>query len=455
MIRTRLLARIGAGLLAPALAALLSAGCEVKNPGAILDEDLNDETTMLSLVVGMSSDFSTIVDDLSWDQAIASGELTGSGSYFETGLLRTGVVNREDQNFEWGGMHRARWVAEDGILRMREVFGPEGLGNYDGHPLVARAYLFAALGHRWSGENLCYGVLDSSAVMDRSIHFDSALVRADSGIWHASRAGVDTLATTLHGVKAQAYVGLGNWTQAVAEAALVPTDFVYVAFFDDNSSREENVMVDETHGRAEMSVWNSVAGQFAEPGDPRALYIDCTVVPMPAACNSQQGADGETDHWMQMKYPDLGADIPVVKGTEMRLIEAEAFLRNNDLANAVLRINEARDEYGLADIAPAPADIDEGWLLLDQERHLTLWMEGRRWHDMFRWDHEGRTSMPAVSYLYGGDFYLYPTGSITPKFAKDPALTKRAYCIPLSLDECQTNPNVMGTQYCEGEYVAP
>lgn len=455
MIRTRLLARIGAGILAPAFAALLLAGCEVKNPGAILDEDLNDETTMLSLVVGMSSDFSTIVDDLAWDQAIATMEFTGSGSYFETGELRVGLIHRDGQDFEWGGLHRSRWVAEDGVLRMREVFGPEGTGNYDGHVLVARAYVFAALSHRMSGENLCYGVIDSSAVMDRSVHFDSALVRADSAMWHASRAGVDTLVTTMHGVKAQAYVGLGNWTQAVAEAALVPTDFAYIAFFDGNSPREENVLFIETHQRAEMSLWNTVAGQFPEPGGPRVPYIDCTVTPMPVACTSQQGADGETDHWLQRKYPALGTDIPVVKGTEMRLIEAEAFLRSNDLANAVLRINEVRNHYGLADIAPAPADIDEGWLLLDQERHLTLWAEGRRWHDTFRWDHEGRTAMPAVSYLYGGDFPLYPTGSITPKFAMHASITKRVYCVPISLSECQTNPNVKGTAECIGDYVAP
>lgn len=36
-----------------------------------------------------------------------------------------------------------------------------------------------------------------------------------------------------------------------------------------------------------------------------------------------------------------------VKGTEMRLIEAEATLNNGHLATAMARINEARAHYGL------------------------------------------------------------------------------------------------------------
>ena len=149
-----------------------------------------------------------ILDEMAWDVATVGDELTGCGSYFETGLLRQGIMNREDQNFEWGQPHQARWVAENGIERMRHdsVLGP----NFEGDPRVARAYLLAAIAHRFSGENLCYAVIDGGSVMPSTAHFDSAVVRAGEAIRHGQLAGEDSIVTAAYGVRAQAYMGLGD-----------------------------------------------------------------------------------------------------------------------------------------------------------------------------------------------------------------------------------------------------
>ncbi|MDH3455708.1 MAG: RagB/SusD family nutrient uptake outer membrane protein, partial [Gemmatimonadota bacterium] len=235
-----------------------------------------------------------------------------------------------------------------------------------------------------------------------------------------------------------------NWTAAVADAAQVPTDFEYVAFFAVTSGRENNVIWDETWGREEMSAFNTLADRLGP--DPRAPWVD----------EGATGADGVHPHYKQTKYSDLGSDIPVVKGTEMRLIEAEAFLRNSDLGNAVLKIDEARAEYGLGNVTPAPTTINDAWVLLDNERLLTLWMEGRRWHDARRWDEAGMSFMPAVQYVYGNSMSVYndPT-PLTPIFEKDVSLSKRAACIPISLAECDTNENLVGAPECAGAFVAP
>ncbi len=450
MIRTRLLDRIGAGVLAPAFVALLVAGCEVKNPGAVLDEDLNSEQTVDALVTGMSSDFSTAVDDIAFDMTIAANELAGSGSYFETNLLRRGIVNREDQNFEWGSQHRARWVAEDGLLRMDSVLG----ASYEGDSRVARAWLFAAMAHRMLGETVCFAVIDGSGVMDHEVHFDSAVVRADSAIHHANLAGEDDLLTAAWGVKAQAYADKGDWTAATEAAANVPTDFEFVAFFSDNSGREENVIYSETWDRPEMSAYQTLADRLAP--DPRAPWQDCTADPRPSGCPGSQGADGNTPHYMQDKYDELGADIPVVKGAEMRLIEAEAFLEANDITNAVAKMDEARTAFGMAAVSPVPTTINDAWILLDQERQLTLWMETRRWNDSRRWDEAGRRFMPAVAFVYGDPIPVYnDPNPLTPVFEKDAAIDKRAYCLPISLAECQTNTNLIGAPECQGSFVDP
>jgi hypothetical protein len=456
MIPTRLLERIGAGLLAPAVAALLLAGCEVENPGAILDENLNDELILDALVTGISSDFSEAYDDIAFDMARGSDELSGSGSYFETNLLRRGILNREDQNFEWGSQHRTRWVAEDAVVRMDSVLG----ADYAGDGRVARAWLFAAFAHRMLGETVCFAVIDSSAAMDHEVHFDSALVRADSAIHHAQLAGdtaSDNVVLAAYGIKAAAYAALENWTAASTEAARVPTDFVYLAYFSSNSGREENEIWNETSGRPEMSAYGTLSELVAP--DPRAPWVDCDVPSSsrPSGCPGRVGADGDTPHYLQIKYPDLGSDMPFVKGTEMRLIEAEALLEGGagNIGAAVAKMDEARAEAGLTGVSPVPTTINDAWILLDQERHLTLWMEARRWHDARRWDEAGRRFMPAVAYIYGDPIPVYNGAPYEPIFEKDAAIEKRATCIPISLAECQTNPKLIGSAECQGSFVQP
>ena len=101
----------------------------------------------------------------------------------------------------------------------------------------------------------------------------------------------------------------------------MPTDYVYYAVYDANSGREENVIYEETHERQEMSAFDALAGSF-DPPEARAPYQDCRIDP--TGCNNSVGADGTTPFLKQLKYPTIGSDIPLVKGTEMRLIEAEA-----------------------------------------------------------------------------------------------------------------------------------
>ncbi len=440
MIRTTMFRSIGVRLLSPAAACsvLFLGACEVKNPGRILDEDLNDELTLQALVTGMSGDLSAIVDELAWDVATVADELTGCGSYFETGLKRQGILNREDQNFEWGGPHRARWVAESGIERMREVLGD----GFDGDPKVARAYLLAAIAHRISGENLCYAVIDGGTVMSHKAHFDSAVVRATEAIRQGELAGEDDIVTAAHGVRAQAYMNLGSWSNAVNDAGEVPTDFVYLAYYSSNSGREENILYTETHRRAEMTPWGTYAGSL-DPSDPRVPYIDCTVDPIPSECNAQsQGADGISPYYLQMKYPELGSDIAVVRGTEMRLIEAEASLVNGQLAPAMNSMNEVRGFHSLIDLAAA--DLQEAWIHLDHERLLTNFAEARRFGDARRWNEAGdKMYLPILQYFYGLTDHPYDM---------NPLLEHRAWCMPISLNECQTNPNLYGVPECQGPY---
>lgn len=416
--------------------AVLLSGCggdlfDVKNPGAILDEDLNTVKGVSALVVGMSSDFSAGYDGQSFLNARGGDEMTGGGSYYLTGEVRRGLVISEDIDGFWENAQRARWVAEAGLERMKEIEAYD----FDANPLTARAYLLAGFGNRWLGENFCYVVYsspyegDDGTAQPKSVAFERAQDEFEEAIQHGS----GDVVTAAHGGLAQVAVGLGNWTEAVTHSAQVPTDFVYNAVYSDNSGREENEMFWETHQRAEMSVYGTYIASLGPDGDPRTPWKDCREA---GACPSGQTTAGDANNpnFQQEKYSQLGSDIPLVKGTEMRLIEAEAALRNNDLAGAMAKINEVRAFHGLDPLTATGIgsgftyewDSMTGWDILDREYLLTNWLEGRRLFQFHRWDQEGKTH----PYLTG-KHHMY---ELVP--------SKRFTCYPIADSECQTNPKV-------------
>ena len=428
------------------VAAVATTGCDesifdVKNPGRILDDDLNTAQGVRSLVTGMSADFSASYDDLSFTTARLSDEIVGSGSYFSTGRYRRGLFDSEDSNGFWAGVQRARWVSEAGLIRMRNIEGYQ----FDGNPETARAHLFGGLANRWFGENFCQvifsqpyddenpgpgGEIDTGDAMERDAAFRRAIALLERAIQNAS--GDSDIVSAAQGGLAQVYMGLGDFSNAVAHSAKVPTDFVFAAAYSSNSSRETSQIWNETHGRHEVSAWMTLAGTVGA-GDPRTPWTDCSAEG--SGCPSGNGADGQTIHFRQDKYPTRDDDIPLVKGTEMRLIEAEAALMAGDLAGAMAKINEMRAHHGLdplesdgtigsitgGDGGGANMTSMSGWDILDRERHLTLWLEGRRLWDLHRWDHP---------HLDGGGVVYEAT------------VARRASCMPISLDECQVNEKV-------------
>ncbi len=100
----------------------------------------------------------------------------------------------------------------------------------------------------------------------------------------------------------------------------------------------------------------------------------------------------------------------------MLMIRAENALRGGDIAGAWAFINQQRAVYALAPLT-APADVAAAWPILEKEKGAVLWLEGRRLGDLRRWNAE--------------------TGP-----AKNTFLDGRDKCLPISLNELQTNPNL-------------
>ena len=386
-----------------ALAALLG-GCDfnVTNPGPLLDEDLNNASAIPALVNGMGGDLSNAIGNYLTRGSLAALELVHSGNFAAERRFAAGTIGPEDVNGDWARLHTARYVAEAGLVRMKTVLGT----GFETNANTPRAYLYAGFANRFLGENVCNAVYDGGPALPNSSHF----VRAESLFTRAltiSRALNNTALTNaaLAG-RAQVYANQGKWTEAAADAALVPTTFRHNAVFSLNTTRENMDLAAQTITRREVTVWNTV---WVADRDPRVLYDT-----VKTGTTITKGQDGATNFFRQKKYITLGDPMALAKGTEMLLIRAEAALRANDLTNAMLFINQGRTA---ATLAPLTATTVAGaYVHLMRERGAVLWLEGRRLFDLKRWLAEGRNT----------------------------TLQGRSTCIPISLEERGANPNVTG-----------
>ena len=411
------------GVWAPLVALVfLTAGCgdlfDIENPGQTLDSDLNNPDMIPILITGLSADVSDFMDNFPFDVARLSDEMAGSGSYADTGYFRVGWAVQDEVNGAWEQAHEAIWMAELHVDRILNDMGD--LTGVDYEDYVSRAFVLQGVSHKILGENYCQAVYSDEGAFGnlepRTVAFDSAVAAFTRALSYGSEW---TMAA--HAGLASAYVGLGNWSQAASEAAMVDDDFLMVAYYD--ISDNYNELYDETHNRHEMSAYNTYAGSFDPNWDPRAPITDCRV----GGCANELGADGVTPMLRQEKYDNPGSEIPILSGAEARLIQAEAALRNGDLATFTTQINRLRAIWGLDPIAqPAsagaleyPNAYDDGWSILDGERMLTLWLEGRRMWDLDRWDHP---------FLAGGTVVW-------------PGENPRDGCMPVPSGECRVNPN--------------
>lgn len=373
---------------------ILAAACDfgVTNPGRIDDDALNTKQALQTLVVGMGADLSVVNDNIGYFMGIASRDIWHSGAFEAEFFMQDGLIEPRHVNGLWSDMHTARWVAEHGIDRLKEVLGDEA----DGSALVTEAHVWAGYSNRLLGENVCVAIIDGGAPQDRSVHFQRAEQYFSTAITMAQAQGNTTLLNAAYAGRAQVRLDQAKYAEAAQDAARVPDDFRFEAKYSDNSSREWNWLANESHKRRYFTVWGTWAAEIK--GDPRVPWVDEGVY----------GIDGKSPFYRQDKYPEWFSDMDLSAGDEMRLIEAEALLRAGNVAGAVARINALRTAAGVAPVTATTTE--QAWTALRTERNIVLWMEGRHLWDLSRFD--------------------------------DPFLSNRSKCIPVSQNEAATNPNV-------------
>ncbi len=400
-----------ARLAALALAAWLGAGCQkaITDVGATDDASLDDRGALPALVAGMDRELSRAVGLLALTGAVVTREVIGAGSqtteYGATLSQRAGFLDPLENDDHWNLAQSARWTAEDGVRRMRDLLGED----FAGSELAARALLDAGFANRLLGENMCSTVVDGGPSQPSSAALQRADAEFDEALDVAQRAGRLELALAARAGRASARVDLGDWAGARADAEGVPEAFAWRARYSDRELAQYNRIQWATAGMPfrSLSVWSTAYEEYyRETGDPRTPW---TTDP------DHPEAEPGVPFYIQEKYTARGDPIDLVDGREMRLIVAEARLRDGDVEGAMSIVDELRASAGVDPVVAN--DLEAAWTALERERGIELWLEGRRLGDLRRWLAEG-----------------------TPGTRED--MTGRDTCFPIGATEIDTNPNV-------------
>lgn len=206
------------------------------------------------------------------------------------------------------------------------------------------------------------------------------------------------LRNTLLALAARYYLMLGNHDLAIARAAAVDLTKRSVFFYNNTNPNpvfRSALTTNNVYGiRPNFGLTGALA---PDPNDKRIAFH--------LTKNAQNGSGF---------FLNDATPIPIYLPGEMLLIQAEAYARKNDLANAVLFLNRvltktpAQDPFGIgADLPPYSGPLTQDAILLEiyKNRLIELYMLGLKLEDSRRFGRPGPgTSNPERT----RNFYPYP-----------------------------------------------
>ncbi|HET7585929.1 MAG TPA: hypothetical protein VFK13_13515 [Gemmatimonadaceae bacterium] len=425
-----------------ALAVISMTACslDVTDPDIVQPGQVNSDEALPTLVAGAFGDFafSFAGDDGGTEGIILAGglradEWVNSDTFDTRQEIDRGAIfedNGSNQDI-FRNLQQARVSAEFAA----EQFDARDPGG-DGHSAVLSLAGFAYI---LTGETYCPGVAFSRVSPDGTIQFGQpndldavfqfAADRFTSALDVATSDDEANLARVGLG---RALLDQGHFDEAAAAVASVPTNFVFNVEYSDNTSRESNGVfvfnqISRRWSASDLEGGNGLP--FRSDADPRVV-ID----PLLDGDGDQRvGVDAVTPMWVQRKYQDRNAAIPLATGVEARLIEAEAQLQALDNSGFLETLNDLRSNPdvspgGLSDLSD-PGSPEGRVDLLFKERAYWMYLTAHRLGDMRRLVRQYGRAITDV----------FPTGD----YPKGGAPYGNEVNLPIPIDE-RNNPNSQG-----------
>jgi hypothetical protein len=302
-------------------------------------------------------------------------------------------------------LQRARFLAEDGAKRIT-AFPDAQVANKN--LLLAQLAAYEGYSLALLGEGFCNMALDGGSLMTKAQVWSQAEARFTAAIGFAQAAANADILNMSYVGRARVRLDQGNGAGAAADAALVPAGYVHNATYSNTIPRRYNKVFNNTVTALDLAVAAGYRGLTIGTGaaDSRVVATDA----------GRNGNDGVTRQWNQGKFTSNAASIPIASYREAQLIIAEV----QGGQAAIDAMNRVRAATGLANLTAAEtADIPAQVI---EERRRTLFSEGQRYNDMFRFN---------IPFPTGTNHKGQAYGSVT--------------CVPIPDIERLNNPNLQGT----------
>lgn len=258
---------------------------------------------------------------------------------------------------------------------------------------LSEMYAIRGFTEDFFGEAYCSGVPFSK--VDESGAFVYGKPQTTTQVFQVASATMDSATSLASGAtyknlaaigKGRVLLNLGQYAQAAAAVAAVPTSFKYSVFHSAATGRQNNGIYNAmfvTGSRYTISTKEGTNGldYLVTPADPRVPWTPSTRV----------GFDGTSRNLpTEQKYTAMGSPVVLADGIEARLIEAEARVQGGAQADrdAMLVILNTLRSTGIspamAALPAAPTTQDAAIDLLFKERAFWMWLTGHRFGDMRR-----------------------------------------------------------------------
>lgn len=431
-------------LVAVAMAAI--AGCsidkvlEVNNPAELDEDDLDNATLVDVLVNNAIGDFNRAFSDpFIWRGSMFTDQQITGINWEQTARLSQRVVQFDegDADLMFSRLSAARAQADSVSGRFRTLIDAPSTDSR-----MATVLIYAGFANILMGDAMCESVVDEgSDILASADMYQRAVTRLDEGLTIATAAADDDLANLARVGLTRAHLNLGNNSQVLAIAPLVPADFQWWAEYSDTDSRVYNVL------EARIAGSNHSLGmhpKFLAGGDNEALFgtqdleaglTDPRIQHLPQwrlghnrltwLYTPKQGLmfDGYNGETFEAggEPPDFerGTNIAFATGLDALHNLYEATGASTETLDFV---NARRAVGAQAPVALTGADL---MTELRDQRGRDFFLAGRRLGDLRRWLGQGIDEFPSGA---------HPT--------EQWGQYGTATCFPIPLEEYEGNPNL-------------
>jgi hypothetical protein len=349
-------------------------------PGRVEEGSLNDPGLAQTLVNSALGQFECAYANYIATAGVLAGEYIVSSFFVDANIWGwRGIETRQadggcpGRNASGLGaytpLQQARFLADDAAQRI------EGFSDTEvptKNLMLAQLNAYSGYAHLLLAEGFCELAIDRSPLMTRAQVFALAEQKFTSAITFAeavTTAQRDSLRNLALLGRARPRLNLGRGSDAAADAALIPANFVYRAEYSEVQQRRENRIFNLTRRNSFLSVAPAY----------RNLTIGTTPDSrVPVQNLGRAGHDGVTPQWNQNKFTLGTSPIPMASWEEAQLIIAEA---NAGTQTARDAINRLRTKFNLPQVG-ATETVDLAFIL--EERRRQLFSEGHRFNDMLR-----------------------------------------------------------------------